>query len=1110
MPVGESSGTIREQLQDAKDYLEALQQGPEAVILKLEGRDSPDAIRWRLQALLDVGHIGDAAALIRDREPDPHWSDLAAYVLAANGELDAARRVVDRVSEQVSDPSIRRRDTVALAKGRLRCVQQLGEQPSAVTAKQLEELEEVISTLEPITATVIWNDRIQNELESQAVEVALQANGFLGNRHQCRRLTELLSSRKPVRMILARAALQRWIDAPADLPQRLREEHVDSFEANLAAAVIEGEYLGRPEPSFESARQLVQRADTSEQKERLFGVLSNLAQEIGEDAMQQLEELAPSLLSEDSRSLSLYKASRMLRQDRAEEAGPILEELRDEDEPQWLQVYAGYLSAKGKQAAAADYLAKASGLIPHPGLLWKAALVAYDAGHIDDSIRALEQLLELVPDDAASRNNAVALYMRKRDYANAARHLSYLVKNEPSNVEHALSYANCLALSGQTEEALSAYDALCTMENPPLAGLLDRAKLLTSMGRPEVAFDSLYQIRRQFWNDASFLAVLLNLSFTADKEDAAGEIFKQLNELQSAGKSDKDVLISMSLDDIVERHKEFAQEKNLADEQLVTGRMPWLLAEKVLGRVSYWGWFTRTQPLPWLLDDPLNRAEYSVYSTNAFAVIARRRQSSLERIECTPKNKTIVVDLTALITLHRLRILDKAADYFGKILFPSVYLPNALEEGSRLLLHQGSLRTFYHSITEALGQERVAVIDNPGVPGNRPMPYVNEHTLEEDETEHYYRLRDVLSVLHENGRITPAQYRNALAAAHNPTGVDRDHPALQPGSPVMFELSTLRTLSSSGVLEPVIETLRVHITSNAKTEASNSLRAIDAQEQVREWHDELWNVVLDDQRFVQVAHVSEVVAKLEEEDRTSNDTPIVAVSLAIQEKVPLLADDRSCQTVMFNERNGSRQAFGTDRLIVALEKSRAISRDEAADALITLMGWRYRFILPPNWFLKTLVDRFEDNPPGRQLRDVARYLHDCMRDVGLFTGIEKTSPPTSIGLRFYSEWRRSIAEFVVEVWADDRFSDGPAEKLTRWAMTEFLPSIPRVMTQPQQAHVGSVYAPRMVIVDAMLNIHKIRDARRGNRALRTIADALGVDDVDYLKTVTGVIDYASK
>jgi len=86
-----------------------------------------------------------------------------------------------------------------------------------------------------------------------------------------------------------------------------------------------------------------------------------------------------------------------------------------------------------------------------------------------------------------------------------------------------------------------------------------------------------------------------------------------------------------------------------------------------------------------------------------------------------------------------------------------------------------------------------------------------------------------------------------------------------------------------------------------------------------------------------------------------------------------------------------------EQLQKALMTGGKLDSGKAAAAIRQLMAWRYRFIVPPPGILKALADPYRANPPGEALREVAEYVHDCMRDTGLFGGRENTEMGDSMG-----------------------------------------------------------------------------------------------------------------
>jgi hypothetical protein len=317
-------------------------------------------------------------------------------------------------------------------------------------------------------------------------------------------------------------------------------------------------------------------------------------------------------------------------------------------------------------------------------------------------------------------------------------------------------------------------------------------------------------------------------------------------------------------------------------------------------------------------------------------------------------------------------------------------------------------------------------------------------------------------------------------------------------------LTTLRTLGQCRILDRVLAAFQVQITPEDRNHVQAELQGFHEQERIQESHADLWKSVREDGRFVQKRMVAPPVREGETEG-LGHRIALSAWFLAQQSGTPLLADDRVLQALMLNDRSKDpRASFGTDRLLLALRDAELLTDEQVADAFLKLIRWRYRFIVLPPEVLKTLALQFTAHPPGEDLRDVALYVHDCMRDAGLFSGFEPTDPPTTIAVRLFRTWITNAAEFIMDVWADERFSDECARKLTEWAIQEFLPSPPRGM-QPINPMVGSL-STEMALTHAMLRSCRLSDVSRAHAGLRAIAAAFGMSELVYVKKVTEVID----
>ena len=159
-----------------------------------------------------------------------------------------------------------------------------------------------------------------------------------------------------------------------------------------------------------------------------------------------------------------------------------------------------------------------------------------------------------------------------------------------------------------------------------------------------------------------------------------------------------------------------------------------------------------------------------------------------------------------------------------------------------------------------------------------------------------------------------------------------------------------------------------------------------------------------DNAAAETAHPWRTGGEDEPDQAEDLDPSIDAVLLAQERGIPLLADDRFLQNMLLNARQeAAATAFGTDSLLAALAKAKQLTADEWADGLFQLIRWRYRFLVPPETVLLVLAGRLLVFPPGAELRELGRYLHDCCRDPGFFSGPEPTEPPFPVGLKCFQK-----------------------------------------------------------------------------------------------------------
>jgi len=1094
--------------------IENFERGPEAALKYLSDCDDPYAIRIRIAMHLQKQEVDLAIQLIEGIPLHLRWCDLAVTAYAGIGRRGDALKITEWVSLQ-EDTSKYPQCVIRLADAYLAHTLSGFEQgriivPQDLTGPEQKAILDVLKDLNPVLAPIVKGGSVNSERETVAIKIAWQAHHLLGNREDIKLLARLMASCRPIPTDVARSVMSGYISPPPDLPKRLREDHPDDFDAKILAVVVES-HMGNHETAYTNAKKLLQFADTEVKKEELFKLLQEIWQELKGDDVVECENIARPLIEHNSQLKAMFDAMRALRLGKSDLALEALDRQKSKDDIIWLQLRGNALMQKGLLSEAVEMFQVAASRTGSSMLLHKTADLAFQTEKVAVAIKCYEQLIEAEPDNLIARSNLASLYtFHLKDIKKATIQFRALHDAEPDNLEHTIDLAYCLAQLYRVEESLILYDMACNVQNPNLRAVLGHAELQLSLGNPDKACALLLQFRDIFWDSPDFLLALMNTSYSAGDDELAHKALCKLTELRSTGSVDDNAFKIVHTDEALEIFKEFikaAEERNrFVHKEMVNGRMPWVWVAQLSSNAVYWAWRLRTLELDWIGDDPINRANYTIYSTNGFhAGKTEDGRCALLRLECPPANTTVTADLSALITLHRLELLEIAADYFGEILIPQAYLSTVLEDGKKMVLHQRSRKRTAEEISTGLVSGKISMIDQKDFKENI-LPVVDEYQESEG---HRYHLIDVIKPIHKAGLLDDVTFNRVKKVCTKSSGIDSDHPPFTRLQNIHIELSTLETISLFGLLVIVTKFYRVQIMNQDQVEMRRRLEALSIQEETRLWHFELWDLIRANHRF---RFVQPVIPKEMREKDTDDreDLAFLAYYVAQYEGVPLLADDRTCQAMMLNKQeNISHSAFGTDAFVSALSESGKLDISDTAEAIFHLVQWRYRFIMPSSATLKKLAANYRENPPGLPLREVAEYVHDCMRDAGLFGGQEKTDANESMAMRLYVSWVNLLANWLVDLWSDEEFPENTTNQLTEWCAKEFFPSQPRVFHGNVKVKFSSL-TPRLLISHMLLRAHSVKNGKCVSDAIQAIQKAMVINDEDYLRIITETLNDTRK
>lgn len=1093
---------LQDRLESLEAQLDALRGNRDEALRRLAGRQGAASVRRRLAILIEKQEYRLVIEDCQGRALADYWIDFAACAHAAVGNFAQAEALLRWAIAERKDNLIQRTASFIAdaAMHRAFSARPLGAAllPSNLGPVEKHIVARLVQAMAPAAAFPIARGNVNTELESQVLQKYLDALFLIGETSRASEVLKVLTTRTPIPLKAAQAFIQGVGKATKEIVDRFWNEHPDSFRAKAFACVLLARSLNDLDTAAARLGSLEPLATTVEHKEEMCELMYELASN-GAIEFQKVFDTASRLLGPEARLLALIKADHLAVQGKHQEALSILENQRDETDPRWLRTYANAKIGAGEKPFALEVLKKLSAIQPTQEVLTAIGRLSGEQGNAEEERAALEKSLTIAPHDVRVRRRLAMLLAGMKDYAAAAKQFEVLHASDPEDEAITGNLAVSYSFCGEIEKALSVLVSKAGAAlSPNLVRI--RAQILEASGRVHEAFEVVHSVRSTNWDSPEFLVLYMQVAYAAGRENEAHEAFAKLHQLQQEGAVDDKLMRAVSLDEVRDWMSGVAQRNDQICRYILEGKITWLTAADIQREVPLWAWLLKTQRLNWVWDHPLNRATYCVYSTNGFRVYqSAEGLQTLESINAAEEGTPVAIDLSALITLVELGIFDEVAEYFGVLHVPSIYLARAIEDVRRLLPHQLSQKLSAAEIVDAVRSNKISVLT---VERRRGTDWIAIDEHGGKEAQEFAGLQELLLSMHKHGLIDDDQMLRAQAVAHKPPKADAV--SMDVGANLIVGGSTLVTLHGLGLLETLTRGYAVFINESDYDDLLARLNAFAALEQAREKHDRLWTTLRTDKRV----RVSSVAGRLEAEQTAegdARDAALASIAMAKASGLPLVADDRVTQTVVLNERKSEEAAaFGTDVIVAALMKSEKISPLQAGKLLLKLMEWRYRFILMPARAMKALAMQYKAHPPGSDMRKVARYVHDAMRDPGLFGGLEPTQPPVSIAVRLYQSWAQNVGELLMDIWIDEDLTEAYAQEFTEWAVTELLPSPPRSVDVRLQAAIAS-FTPMTVLTRALVQSADGENPARMNRGLRSIGAALGLEDSQYIELVTRVV-----
>lgn len=1082
-------------------YAESIVNAPTAGLDLLKDRLDPYGLRRRLGILLDVGHLEEAWDLIRDETPAAEWVEKGIVAAGRAGQWEDA--------EQLLNWAIAHAPTQSQHMSRLMFVEcaihdgtndvfGLRSDPPAEVASRLRRCVEI---LQPLIDGARVSAVPRHELDCAALRLSLALAAQLGDTTEMRRSVLRLSQRRPFDATLAHLAARGRIAADAGWAQRLRTEGSASFERRYLAAMLDSLRPELAETAFRAALRLAKEASTADEREQTLVLLFELAQQIGESAQRQVEDIAPGLREPGDRRWQLWAVARMFAKGDTSEADQRLEELRTPDDPLWLQIHGRRCLQLGDIVNGVGELSQAALAVNRPDFLDEVSSLAMSHRQWDCAASLLERLAALWPEDIGTRESRAMVFHKLGEDNHAADLFLTLAKDQPDVESHWLNAATCLVRAGRPEEAVESLETVCAKPEPPLQAVVGLAQILVERGRAKDAFSALKRHQERFWTQYEFVGSYWSVAFAAEEEGAGHEAFVQMRRLQDEGAAPEDVLVEKTLDDLLSMAKAHQEHRAKAAMDVLSGGVPWLMVAELQREPAYRAWAGRASTRPWIFEHPVAVSESAIYCSNGFGVFAANGSPHLEAIVSSGSKQPVVADLTALITLQKLDLLEAAADYCGRLHVPTSYLFKMFWDNNNLRPHQPSRRTAMDALRTAFANGR---LHTGGGSAGQDLLELDEHYPHEHAPERVYHLTDLLGTIRTAGIATYAQLDRLAAVAHRPATASPGRDQIEAGDHLRIGLSTLSTLHTCEALDVVLQHFHIHVSDEDRQAILGESAWFESQEALRDDHNALWSFLRDDPRVERIG----AAAFPEDPQDAPHDLALRALEISGELHLPLLADDRVLQAVALNSRPDSPStSFGTAQLLRSMAVDEHITLEQYSTAILSLMEWRYRFILPDPNLLLHWARRSMVSVPGPNLQAVAQYQRACLRDPGLFSGLEPTDPPSTVALKFHQSIESAVGDFIGALWRDKAVPQERATAITHWSLAHLLPSPPATM-EPRIRLTSDLRLPLfwMSLYLRLAQAPTDRPAERSRHALEVVGESLGMPFGDIVRVATEIID----
>jgi len=858
-----------------------------------------------------------------------------------------------------------------------------------------------------------------------------------------------------------------------ELSQKLTKEYPGEIWAITGAADIEAFILKSKNKAWKYVKKAAELAESIREKEHVAKVAFEICQEI--EKISQAKILIEGLLPCDNLWGQFFKACFLLIEDQTESAEQIFSDLEKKELPPEIGstikiIQAQKLIKENKWLEARTLLEESleiqQNLNALKDLLHTLSILQEDQKAFDIA-KKLESFGRA--DEQVIATKAQAAYNLQL-FSEAEQIYRILVKRKPLEPEYAYKLADVLLQLDDLAEALQVLQPFinCRNKNFNLQCLNMACHLYSLTGDDIAAFTLLENCFNEISNDPQLLLKHLDLCYRtgSENEKKAKKSFSRLQILKQEGKVSDDLFALKGVDDVLELLKRKRETEKEVNKQYRAGRLPRLMLCEWHNKSLYLDWAVRTQELSLDSEDPLNWVRFTIYATNGMRADLLHKRNQLVRFTLPSEAQEIIIDYHALITVHRLDLLEKLDNAFSTIYYPHILNLIWRIDQKQFKHHQPSQEAILNTINEKLELNQIRIIVAPEPKRKEDLEndtYTKRNirlaNFEEvaildaysDEKEfdgfkNVYRIPQIVRWLYQKGKLTETKFNELekiTKASPNIISTQTSE-QLDKTSRLLVAITTLETIEQYELIKPIsdlgIQLLVEKATAEYFRRAVLELRF---GEKVGKWHHNLAKTIKNLTVYKTISPKHDLKNKAEKglTESPYQQTIIDCIKATENGKLLLLTDDRMMQMAVDQRRRNI--SLGTDILLTHLYEKEIITIEENAYKFLQLCKWRYRFLIPDTRVLVFFAREFKTNPPGTPLQIIGNYGRDCMNDPGLFMGPETTTePPIPMGIKFRMEWIAVWTDFLCTIWQDNDFSQESLEQFTKEFFLRSIPDFP--------------------------------------------------------------------